>query len=36
MLRLYKNVMQGETNALTALFTDISGTEKFAVFDMRT
>jgi NADH-quinone oxidoreductase subunit M len=27
MLRMYKNVMQGETNALTATFTDISGSE---------
>ncbi|MFC0517577.1 NuoM family protein [Mucilaginibacter angelicae] len=31
MLRLYKNVMQGETNALTATFTDVSGTEKFTL-----
>ena len=28
MLRMYKKVMHGETNALTALFTDISGSEK--------
>jgi NADH-quinone oxidoreductase subunit M len=28
MLRVYKNVMQGETNALTALFTDITFSEK--------
>jgi NADH-quinone oxidoreductase subunit M len=28
MLRMYKNVMQGETNALTATFTDIAGSEK--------
>jgi len=28
MLRMYKTVMQGETNALTVLFTDISGSEK--------
>lgn len=28
MLRMYKTVMQGETNALTATFTDISGSEK--------
>ncbi|WDF55121.1 complex I subunit 4 family protein [Mucilaginibacter sp. KACC 22063] len=27
MLRMYKRAMQGETNALTAAFTDISGTE---------
>ena len=27
MLRMYKAVMQGETNALTATFTDISGSE---------
>ena len=27
MLRVYKNVMQGPTNALTATFTDISGSE---------
>lgn len=27
MLRSYKGVMQGETNALTATFTDVSGTE---------
>lgn len=28
MLRLYKQIMQGETNALTASFTDVSGSEK--------
>lgn len=28
MLRMYKKVMQGETNALTAIFTDITGSEK--------
>jgi NADH-quinone oxidoreductase subunit M len=28
MLRMYKSVMQGETNALTATFTDIHGSEK--------
>lgn len=28
MLRLYKKIMQGETNALTASFTDASGSEK--------
>jgi len=28
-LRMYKGVMQGETNALTATFTDISGSEVF-------
>jgi NADH-quinone oxidoreductase subunit M len=27
MLRMYKSVMQGEPNALTLTFTDISGTE---------
>lgn len=27
MLRMYKKVMQGETNALTATFTDIAGSE---------
>ncbi|MDB5152982.1 MAG: NADH-quinone oxidoreductase subunit [Mucilaginibacter sp.] len=27
MLRMYKGVMQGETNALTATFTDVSGSE---------
>ncbi len=27
MLRMYKKVMQGETNALTAVFADISGSE---------
>jgi NADH-quinone oxidoreductase subunit M len=27
MLRMYKKVMQGETNVLTSTFTDISGTE---------
>jgi NADH-quinone oxidoreductase subunit M len=31
MLRLYKNTMQGETNELTALFTDIKGTEKLVL-----
>ena len=31
MLRMYKNVMQGETNALTATFTDIHGSEKVAL-----
>lgn len=31
MLRMYKSVMQGETNALTATFTDISGTEKLVL-----
>jgi len=29
MLRMYKTVMQGETNALTATFVDISGSEVF-------
>src|ERR1700761_7048264 len=28
MLRMYKSVMQGETNALTVTFTDISGSER--------
>lgn len=28
MLRMYKNVMQGPTNALTATFTDLHGSEK--------
>jgi len=28
MLRMYKNVMQGETNTLTATFTDITGSEQ--------
>ncbi len=28
MLRLYKQIMQGETNQLTASFTDVSGSEK--------
>jgi NADH-quinone oxidoreductase subunit M len=31
MLRMYKNVMQGETNALTAVFADISGSEKLVL-----
>jgi NADH-quinone oxidoreductase subunit M len=31
MLRMYKNVMQGETNELTAIFTDISGSEKLVL-----
>ena len=31
MLRMYKGVMQGETNALTATFTDISGSEVFVL-----
>lgn len=31
MLRMYKSVMQGETNALTATFTDIKGSEKLAL-----
>jgi NADH-quinone oxidoreductase subunit M len=31
MLRMYKNVMQGETNELTATFTDISGSEKLTL-----
>jgi len=31
MLRMYKGVMQGETNALTITFTDISGSESIAL-----
>ncbi|HWZ04928.1 MAG TPA: proton-conducting transporter membrane subunit, partial [Mucilaginibacter sp.] len=31
MLRMYKQVMQGETNALTVTFTDISGSEILAL-----
>jgi len=31
MLRMYKSVMQGETNALTATFTDITGSEKLVL-----
>ncbi|SDE57112.1 NADH dehydrogenase subunit M [Mucilaginibacter pineti] len=31
MLRMYKNVMQGETNELTATFTDIHGSEKLVL-----
>jgi NADH-quinone oxidoreductase subunit M len=31
MLRMYKNVMQGETNALTALFADVRGSEKLVL-----
>jgi NADH-quinone oxidoreductase subunit M len=31
MLRVYKNVMQGETNALTAVFTDITLSEKIVL-----
>jgi NADH-quinone oxidoreductase subunit M len=31
MLRMYKNVMQGELNELTAKFTDISGSEQLAL-----
>jgi NADH-quinone oxidoreductase subunit M len=31
MLRMYKKVMQGETNALTAIFADISGSEKLVL-----
>jgi NADH-quinone oxidoreductase subunit M len=31
MLRMYKTVMQGETNALTATFTDIAGSEKLVL-----
>jgi len=31
MLRMYKGVMQGETNALTITFTDISGSEQIVL-----
>lgn len=31
MLRMYKNVMQGPTNVLTATFTDIHGSEKLVL-----
>ncbi|MGY4538021.1 NADH-quinone oxidoreductase subunit M [Mucilaginibacter sp. UYNi724] len=31
MLRMYKNVMQGETNELTITFTDIAGSEKLVL-----
>lgn len=31
LLRMYKNVMQGETNALTATFTDLAGSEKLTL-----
>ncbi len=31
MLRMYKKVMHGETNTLTATFTDISGSEKLVL-----
>ena len=31
MLRMYKNVMQGETNALTATFVDVTGSEKLTL-----
>jgi NADH-quinone oxidoreductase subunit M len=31
MLRMYKNVMQGESNELTAQFTDIAGSEKLVL-----
>ncbi|MGZ3821199.1 MAG: complex I subunit 4 family protein [Mucilaginibacter sp.] len=31
MLRMYKGVMHGETNALTATFTDISGSEQLVL-----
>ncbi|RKR81254.1 NADH dehydrogenase subunit M [Mucilaginibacter gracilis] len=31
MLRMYKKVMQGETNAITLVFTDIAGSEKAAL-----
>ena len=31
MLRMYKKVMQGQTNPLTVTFTDISGSEQLAL-----
>jgi NADH-quinone oxidoreductase subunit M len=31
MLRMYKNVMQGETNELTATFTDLTGSEQIVM-----
>jgi NADH-quinone oxidoreductase subunit M len=31
MLRMYKKVMQGETNALTATFTDVTGSEQIVL-----
>ncbi|QQL49690.1 complex I subunit 4 family protein [Mucilaginibacter ginkgonis] len=31
MLRMYKNVMQGQTNELTVLFTDLTGNEKLVL-----
>nr|WP_067056869.1 NADH-quinone oxidoreductase subunit M [Mucilaginibacter sp. L294] len=31
MLRMYKNVMQGESNELTAIFADIAGSEKLVL-----
>jgi NADH-quinone oxidoreductase subunit M len=33
MLRMYKNVMQGEINELTALFADIAGLRKVSTWD---
>ncbi len=32
MLRMYKNIMQGESNTLTEVFKDISGSEKLVLF----
>lgn len=32
MLRMYQNVMLGETNSLTITFTDIKGTEKWVLY----
>ncbi|MGN8057064.1 complex I subunit 4 family protein [Pedobacter sp. 22163] len=32
MLRMYQNVMLGETNSLTITFTDIKGAEKFVLY----
>jgi NADH-quinone oxidoreductase subunit M len=31
LLRMYKNVMYGELNELTATFTDVSGSEKLTL-----
>ena len=32
MLRMYQNVMLGESNSLTSTFTDIKGTERVVLF----
>ncbi|WP_316843222.1 NADH-quinone oxidoreductase subunit M [Pedobacter psychrodurus] len=34
MLRMYQNVMLGETNSLTITFTDIKGTEKLVLYSI--